>query len=110
MKEDKFFDIMDVRIRDACKPEQVMAVANLARRCLNSKGKKRPYMREVFAELEKISSSQEVKTEIDNGDDEEEEGMDMIVMADSWTIGITGPASSTVASSSSLDVEPLLKS
>lgn len=67
-------------------------------------------MREVFAELEKISSSQEVKTEIDNGDDEEEEGMDMIVMADSWTIGITGPASSTVASSSSLDVEPLLKS
>ena len=110
MKEDKFFDIMDARIRDACKPEQVMAVANLARRCLNSKGKKRPYMREVFAELEKISSSQEVKTEIDNGDDEEEEGMDMIVMADSWTIGITGPASSTVASSSSLDVEPLLKS
>ena len=65
MKEDKFFDIMDARIRDACKPEQVMAVANLARRCLNSKGKKRPYMREVFAELEKISSSQEVKTEID---------------------------------------------
>ncbi|WZZ83080.1 hypothetical protein YC2023_103652 [Brassica napus] len=110
MKEDKFFDIMDARIRDACKPEQVMAVANLARRCLNSKGKKRPYMREVFAELEKISSSQEVKTETDNGDDEEEEGMDMIVMADSWTIGITGPASSTVASSSSLDVEPLLKS
>ena len=110
MKEDKFFDIMDARIRDACKPEQVMAVANLARRCLNSKGKKRPYMREVFAELEKISSSQEVKTENDNGDDEEEEeGMDMIVMADSWTIGITGPASSTVASSSSLDVEPLLK-
>ncbi|KAG5386947.1 hypothetical protein IGI04_038417 [Brassica rapa subsp. trilocularis] len=111
MKEDKFFDIMDARIRDACKPEQVMAVANLARRCLNSKGKKRPYMREVFAELEKISSSQEVKTENDNGDDEEdeEEGMDMIVMADSWTIGITGPASSIVASASSLDVEPLLK-
>ncbi|KAF8114365.1 hypothetical protein N665_0039s0124 [Sinapis alba] len=107
MKENKFFDIMDDRIRDACKPDQVMAVANLARRCLNSKGKKRPYMREVFAELEKISSSQEVKIENDDGDDEEEEqGMDMIVMADSWTISVTGPASSTV---DSLDVEPLLE-
>ncbi|CAH8357037.1 unnamed protein product [Eruca vesicaria subsp. sativa] len=103
MKEDKFFDIMDARIRDACKPEQVMAVANLARRCLNSKGKKRPYMREVFTELEKISSSQDVKIENHNGDDEEEEGMDM---ADSWTIGLTGSAPSSVASSFSLDVEP----
>ncbi|KAG2259433.1 hypothetical protein Bca52824_078727 [Brassica carinata] len=27
MKENKFFDIMDARIRDACKPDQVMAVA-----------------------------------------------------------------------------------
>ncbi|RID48207.1 hypothetical protein BRARA_I04738 [Brassica rapa] len=106
MKEDKFFDIMDARIRDACKPEQVMAVANLARRCLNSKGKKRPYMREVFTELEKISSSQEVKTENDNGDDEEE-GMNMIEIADSWTIGVTAPASSIVPSSSLSDVEPL---
>ncbi|CAF2050181.1 unnamed protein product [Brassica napus] len=106
MKEEKFFDIMDARIRDACKPEQVMAVANLARRCLNSKGKKRPYMREVFTELEKISSSQEVKTENDNGDDEEE-GMNMIEIADSWTIGVTAPASSIVPSSSLSDVEPL---
>ncbi|CAH8390954.1 unnamed protein product [Eruca vesicaria subsp. sativa] len=106
MKEDRFFDIMDARIRDACKPEQVIAVANLARRCLNSKGKKRPYMREVFIELEKISSSQEVKIENHNGDDEEEEGMDMIVMADSWTIGITGSAPSSVGSSFSIDVEP----
>ena len=100
MKENKFFDIMDARIRDAC-AEQVMAVANLARRCLNSKGKKRPYMREVFTELEKICSSPEdslVKIEND------EEGMDMIVIADSWTVGVTAP----VASATSSDVKPLL--
>ncbi|KAF8114366.1 hypothetical protein N665_0039s0125 [Sinapis alba] len=107
MKDNKFFDIMDARIKDACKPEQVMAVANLARRCLNSKGKKRPYMREVFTELEKISSSQEVKVENDNGDDEEEEGMNMIEIADSCTIGVTAPASTIVPSSSLSDVETL---
>ncbi|CAH8357255.1 unnamed protein product [Eruca vesicaria subsp. sativa] len=111
MKENRFFDIMDARIRDACKPEQVMAVANLARRCLNSKGKKRPYMTEVFSELERISSSPEnalVKIENDDdGDDVEEEGMNMIDIAESWTVGVTAPAFSTVASPSSADVQPL---
>ncbi|CAH2036820.1 unnamed protein product [Thlaspi arvense] len=116
MKENNFFDIMDARIKDACKPEQVMAVAKLARRCLNSKGKKRPYMRQVFTELEKICSSPEdslVEIENGDGDDEEEEGMNMIEIADSWTIGVTAvtaPASSTVASSSLTDVEPLFPS
>ncbi|XP_013692983.2 putative wall-associated receptor kinase-like 11 [Brassica napus] len=107
MKKNKLIDIMDARIGDACKPEQVKAVANLARRCLNSKGKKRPYMREVFTELEKICSSPEdslVKIENDDGDGDEEEGMDMIVIADSWTVGVTAP----VASASSSDVKPLL--
>ncbi|CAH8357335.1 unnamed protein product [Eruca vesicaria subsp. sativa] len=110
MKENKFFDIMDGRIRDACKPEQVMAVANLARRCLNSKGKKRPYMTEVFAELERISSSPEnalVNLENEDGDDAKEEGMNMIEIADSCTVGVTAPVLSTVASPSSAGVEPL---
>ncbi|KAF8104200.1 hypothetical protein N665_0176s0015 [Sinapis alba] len=105
-----FFDIIDARIRDVCKPEQVMAVANLARRCLNSKGKKRPHMREVFNQLEKICSSPEdslVKIENDEGDDEEEEGMNMIEIADSWTIAVTVPTPSIVPSSSLSDVEPL---
>ncbi|KAF2588678.1 hypothetical protein F2Q70_00040233 [Brassica cretica] len=112
MKENKFFDIMDARIRDACKPEQVMAVANLARRCLNSKGKKRPYMTEVFTELEKISSSPEdilVNTENDDGDDAEEEGMNVIEIANSWTVGVTAPAFKTVASPSSADVNECLR-
>ncbi|CAH8252837.1 unnamed protein product [Arabidopsis lyrata] len=111
MKENKFFDIMDARITDGCKPEQVMAVANLANRCLNSKGKKRPNMRRVFTELEKICSSPEdslVHLENDNDVDEEEEGINTADIADMWTIGATAPASSIVASSFSLEVEPLL--
>ncbi|KAG2319700.1 hypothetical protein Bca52824_012913 [Brassica carinata] len=110
MKENRFFDIMDARIKDACKPEQVMAVANLARRCLNSKGKKRPYMTEVFTELERISSSPEnalVEIENDDGDEAEEEGMNMIEIADSWTVGVTAPAFNTVASPSYADAQPL---
>ncbi|CAN6880082.1 unnamed protein product [Brassica oleracea] len=118
MKENKLIDIMDARIKDACKPEQVMAVANLARRCLNSKGKKRPYMQrrthvgEVFTELEKICSSPEdslVKIESgdDDGYDEEEEGMEMIEISNSLTIAVTAPAPGIVSSSSLSDVEPL---
>ncbi|KAL1217287.1 putative wall-associated receptor kinase-like 11 [Cardamine amara subsp. amara] len=71
MKENRLMDIIDGRIRDACKEKQVMAVANLAKRCLNSKGKKRPNMREVFTELEKICSLPEdsqVQVEIDDDD------------------------------------------
>ncbi|KAG2303298.1 hypothetical protein Bca52824_031949 [Brassica carinata] len=109
MKQNKFFDIIDARIRDTCKPEQVMVVANLARRCLNSKGKKRPYMKEVYTELEKICSFSEdsIMVKIESGDDEEEEGMNMIEIDDSWTIAVTAPAHSIVPSSSLSDVEPL---
>ncbi|CAA7013601.1 unnamed protein product [Microthlaspi erraticum] len=105
MKENNFFDIMDARIRDACKLEQVMAVANLAKRCLNSKGKKRPNMRQVFTELDRICSSPEdlvVQIEIDDGDEEEEEGMDATDTPDLWTI--TAPIATSYSSS---DVEPL---
>ncbi|KAL0794980.1 hypothetical protein Bca101_066357 [Brassica carinata] len=109
MKQNKLIDILDARIKDACKPEQVMAVANLARRCLNSKGKKRPYMKEVYTELEKICSSLEdsIMVKIESGDDEEEEGMNMIEIDDSWTIAVTAPAPSSLPSSSLSDVEPL---
>ncbi|KFK23597.1 hypothetical protein AALP_AAs49775U000100, partial [Arabis alpina] len=56
MKDNRLEDIIDKRIKDDCKPEQVMAAAQLARRCLNLNGKKRPSMREVSMELERIRS------------------------------------------------------
>ncbi|KAK9266437.1 hypothetical protein L1049_007439 [Liquidambar formosana] len=37
--------------------EEIIAVANLAKRCLNLNGKKRPTMREVAMELEAIKRS-----------------------------------------------------
>ncbi|XP_010432907.1 PREDICTED: wall-associated receptor kinase-like 18 [Camelina sativa] len=114
MKEKRLFDIMDARIRDDCKPEQVMAVAKLAMKCLSSKGKKRPNMREVFTELEKICTSPEdsqVQNQIDEEEEEEEEEDEVVKIinrGDSWSIGVTAPAAySTVASTSPSDVEPL---
>ncbi|KAG5392977.1 hypothetical protein IGI04_022940 [Brassica rapa subsp. trilocularis] len=112
MKENRLLDIIDARIRDGCKTKQVMAVANLAKRCLNSKGKKRPDMRQVFTELEKIcllSEDSQMQVEIgdDADDDEDEEGMQIIDIESLWTVGATAPASSIVASSSSSDVQPL---
>lgn len=37
MKEHKIFDMIDSRIRDECKLEQVMMMAKLAKVCLNLK-------------------------------------------------------------------------
>lgn len=56
MEENRVVDIIDPQIRDDCKLEQVMAAAQLARRCLNLTGKDRPSMREVSMELERIRS------------------------------------------------------
>ncbi|CAH8321465.1 unnamed protein product [Eruca vesicaria subsp. sativa] len=59
MKENRVFDIIDDRINDESKMDQVMAVATLAERCLSRKGRKRPNMREVSIELDRIRSSLE---------------------------------------------------
>ncbi|XP_010476954.1 PREDICTED: putative wall-associated receptor kinase-like 13 [Camelina sativa] len=59
MKENRLFDIIDDRIRNDCKLEQVIAMAHLAMRCLKKAGKARPDMREVSTALERICSSPE---------------------------------------------------
>ncbi|KAF8110825.1 hypothetical protein N665_0078s0019 [Sinapis alba] len=111
MKEKRLSDIMDARIKDDCKQEQVVAVAKLAVKCLSSKGKNRPKMIEVFTELERICTSpEESQVQIQNGeeedeDEEEEEAMKIINRTDSWSIGVSAPV--LASSSSSADAEPL---
>ncbi|KAF8404165.1 hypothetical protein HHK36_009045 [Tetracentron sinense] len=46
------FDILDARVVAEYGKEELIAVANLAKRCLNSNGKNRPTMKEVAMELE----------------------------------------------------------
>jgi hypothetical protein len=72
MKENRAVDIIDIRIKDESK--QVMAVAKLARRCLNRKGNKRPNMREVSIKLERIRSSpKDLDVHTENEEEEEED-------------------------------------
>ncbi|CAH2037410.1 unnamed protein product [Thlaspi arvense] len=88
-------DIIDARIKDSCNMEQVTAVANLARRCLNLNGKKRPNMREVTMELERIRGSQvHIQNVEDNNDTIE------INFTDSWS-GLFNDSSSDVTFTSS---------
>jgi serine/threonine protein kinase len=54
MEENRLFDILDVQVKEDCLEEEIMAVANLAKRCLKVSRKHRPAMKEVSAELERI--------------------------------------------------------
>ena len=57
MKEDHLFDILDDRVKKEGDKEEVIIVANLAKRCLHLNGKKRPTMREVVIELQGIQKT-----------------------------------------------------
>ncbi|OAY52655.1 wall-associated receptor kinase-like 22 [Manihot esculenta] len=57
MEENRLFDLVDARILEHSPENEIVEVANLARRCLHVNGKKRPTMKEVAMELERIQSS-----------------------------------------------------
>ncbi|QHO06539.1 hypothetical protein HN51_065329 [Arachis hypogaea] len=54
MEENRVFDIIDERVTKEGEKEHIIAVANLAYRCLELNGKKRPSMKEVASELYRI--------------------------------------------------------
>lgn len=76
MKESRLFGILDSRVRNEAAEDDVMVVAELAKRCLKYVGKKRPDMKEVALSLswlhEKLSRDgilklQETEANSDNG-------------------------------------------
>ncbi|KAF4379303.1 hypothetical protein F8388_013521 [Cannabis sativa] len=56
MEENRNFEILDSQVIKESQnhSDQIIAVANLAKKCLNLNGRKRPTMKEVSGELEKI--------------------------------------------------------
>ncbi|KAK7246180.1 hypothetical protein RIF29_41040 [Crotalaria pallida] len=54
MEENNLFDIVDKRVAKEAEKEHIIGVANLAYACLELNGRKRPTMREVTMELERI--------------------------------------------------------
>ena len=61
LKENRLFDILDTQVSKVRNKDEVVAIANLAKRCLHLNGKKRPTMMEIMMELEgvqKVSPAQ----------------------------------------------------
>ncbi|KAL2546071.1 Wall-associated receptor kinase-like 1 [Forsythia ovata] len=57
MEENSLLDILDVVVLKEGRKEEIVAIAQLARRCLYLNGKRRPKMKEVAAKLEAIQGS-----------------------------------------------------
>ena len=54
MEEGFLFDILDAGVKNEGDIQEIMVVADLAKRCLELNGKRRPTMREVTKELEGV--------------------------------------------------------
>ncbi|OMO90180.1 hypothetical protein COLO4_19310 [Corchorus olitorius] len=59
MKKSSLFNILDPRVIKDGPRQKIIAVAKLAKRCLNLDGKKRPTMKQVAMELEWIRASEQ---------------------------------------------------
>ncbi|KAL5854330.1 hypothetical protein ACOSQ4_004132 [Xanthoceras sorbifolium] len=104
MLDNNLFDILDAEVVKG-KNEEIMIVANLAKRCLNLNGKQRPPMREVAMVLEGIRASkkesnvQQNHQEVEYVRTEAIEPWDVVSPSASSTFEITAP---------SRDTQPLL--
>ncbi|KAF7849316.1 hypothetical protein BT93_L0982 [Corymbia citriodora subsp. variegata] len=58
MEENRLFDIVDAQVLKEGKKEEIVSVANLAKRCLYLNGRNRPAMKELAMELEGIRKLQ----------------------------------------------------
>ncbi|XP_061360154.1 wall-associated receptor kinase-like 2 [Gastrolobium bilobum] len=71
-KENQLSEILDARVLKEARKDDILAIANLAMRCLRLNGKKRPTMKEVSAELEalrKIQSSLQINHDHESTND-----------------------------------------
>ncbi|KAL2518936.1 Wall-associated receptor kinase-like 9 [Abeliophyllum distichum] len=71
MEENGLFDIVDARVLKEGRKEEIVAIAQLAKRCLHLNGKRRPKMKEVAVELEGIQMSKKESALQDNIGDTE---------------------------------------
>ncbi|KAJ0013887.1 hypothetical protein Pint_20400 [Pistacia integerrima] len=103
-KENRLFDILDVRVSKEGENKEIMNVANLTRRCLNLNGKKRPTMREVAIELAgntRVSGASVVQQNYEEDDFAECETTDHYVTGSSFSTG-------SFFDGVTLDVDPLI--
>ncbi|KAD5802479.1 hypothetical protein E3N88_13839 [Mikania micrantha] len=100
MEENRLMEIIDPRVKMEGGEDQIKRFAELANRCLNLDGRKRPRMKQVAIELELIRTSNEApKTEVED---------DSIKQAEIWNTMSIGIESGPIITSSSSDTHPLL--
>ncbi|KAL4351846.1 hypothetical protein GQ457_06G000720 [Hibiscus cannabinus] len=92
MQEDSLLDILDSTIVNDSSEREMIAMAKLAKRCLNLNGKRRPTMKQVAMELELIKTSK-ADVDIEEGGDEESETDDII---ESWNANVSWSTSISI--------------
>ncbi|KAG6761832.1 hypothetical protein POTOM_035069 [Populus tomentosa] len=107
MEENRIFDIVDAQIKEHCPKQDVIGVANIAMRCLNLNGKKRPTMKQVTSELERIIQLSQKKDVQQNNEEAESITAQAISARDDASTSITCSSFQVDQALSSSDVEPL---
>ena len=106
MEENNLFDILDARVVKDAEKEEIIAVANLAKMCLNLNGKKRPTMKEVAKQLEAVQMLQKAPNVQQNYEEVEYAKTEMYEQWDAISLSTMSGMDSGVASSSG--TQPLL--
>ncbi|PIN15446.1 Serine/threonine protein kinase [Handroanthus impetiginosus] len=103
MNEDNLDSILDDRVAAEGEREGVVAVAKLARRCLNLNGRKRPNMKEVAMELENVRIGQMGST-VDTRLQQDSKTLSK----DDYDYGWTSTTDFGTTATSSCDAHPLM--
>nr|POE62010.1 wall-associated receptor kinase-like 10 [Quercus suber] len=103
LKENRLFDILDTQVSKVGNKDEIMTIANLAKRCLHLNGKKRPTMIEIMMELEGV---QKISTVQPNFEELEYVGNEEMGPWNDVSISKSSCLESSTTSSS--DVLPLL--
>ena len=103
VKENRLFDILDTQVRNEENKKEVVAIANLAKRCLHMNGRKRPTMTEIVMELEGVQKISHVQPNF-----EELEYVTNEEMGPWNDVSISTRSSLKAGTTSSSDILPLL--
>ncbi|KAM3689167.1 hypothetical protein ACJW31_09G025800 [Castanea mollissima] len=103
LKENCLSDILDTQVSKVCNKDEVIAIANLAKRCVHLNGNKRPTMMEIMMELERVQ-----KVSLAQPNFEELEYVRNEEMGPRNDVSISASSCLESGSASSSDVLPLL--
>ncbi|XP_022722180.1 wall-associated receptor kinase-like 1 [Durio zibethinus] len=101
MNENSLFDILDPMVSNNGTEKEIIAIAKLAKRSLNLNGKKRPTMKQVAMELERIKASEEANA-IEQSVDEDSDTDEMI---EPWAIASCSTSRSIINDSVTLPLD-----